>query len=557
MSARTPQTSKIEKPTARDLDKVTIDLEFGEVDAWPSRSGFTLPAPKTALARAMDIAPAVEPVKGAPSQAANEPRVKLGDTSVREPTWREANAQIKEEARQVKQRDRAKGRGEGAGRKVLDAAIKRHPGDPKKQSAYFLENFVIRSGTGRNRNVSHNTQTAYGDCMAGAINDLQSQRAAISNLSELGRAHIIVLVKYWIRLHHSGSTIENKISVLRRFMCFWGKEGVIPRGQELKDILNKNGIEVDHWRRMVAVESLAWENKGVDVNAVVEQVKAICPITAMQLEVQSAFGLRMAESLHLEPRSSDMGNVLRLIHGTKGGLPRDVPFEQDMGISAWQRDVLERAKLMANANRKNQLTRDGYTLQQNIDHFYYVLKKVGITRKNLGVTAHGLRHGHAARWYTQETGLPTPVSGNMPAVITPEMREADKRGRAKVSRVEGHFRPSVAGAYVGSLPAMEKGRKKQVALWIDRTEGNDSFVQALKDAGIADAWLGGRFAAGKEVDPDEKLRLIVRKKDGKALTAVQRADLNAALTPLLSRAVDLSDHIQAGEPDDALALFLG
>lgn len=473
----------------------------------------------------------------------------------RELTAREVNRQYSEENKKAKQRDRAKGRGEGSGRRVLDAAQRRHPGDPKRQSAYFLENFVIKAGTGRSRPVSDKTRSAYGDYLAGAINDLRSQRAAISNLGEFGRTHLIILVRYWIKCGHSGSTIENKTSVLRRLMCFWGKEGVIPRGQELKTILDQNGMEVSQWRRMVSVESLAWSDKGVDFNFAIEQVKKLCPITAMQLEVQSAFGLRMAESLHLEPRGSDFGDMLRVIHGTKGGLPRDVPFD-DGPSRASQRDVLERAKLMAVQNRKGQLTRDGYELEKNRRHFYHVLEQAGITRKGLGVTAHGLRHEYAARYYTRVSGLPTPVSGSMDGVVTDEIRQADLQARRTVSRALGHFRDDVTKAYVGSLPMMEKDRKKNVKYWIDKTEGNAGFVQALKDAGVAEAWLGGRFAQGRKVEPDEKLRLILRKHDNEAFSAEQLGALITAISSLISRAVDLSIHLLAGEPDDALALIL-
>jgi len=127
--------------------------------------------------------------------------------------------------------------------------------------------------------------------------------------------------------------------VLRRFLCFWGKAGVIPKGQTLKTLLNQEGMEVDQWRKMVSVESLAWSDKGVDLDATLKQVKNACPITAMQLEVQAAFGLRMAESLHLDPRAADYGDMLRIVHGTKGGLPRDIPFDEEHGTRAWQRDA--------------------------------------------------------------------------------------------------------------------------------------------------------------------------------------------------------------------------
>lgn len=545
MSAKPAKASKKEPLTARDLDHATKDLDFGDVAAWPERTGSPMPAIKPVASAAR---------KSIDTAAANEPNALLGPAA-RELTAKEANQLIREEAKAQKENDRVKARGEGAGVRVLQDAQKRHPNDPKKQVAYFMENFVIKSGTGRPRPVSEGTRTSYSEGLIGAINDLRVERAAISNLGELGRSHLIILTKCWVKAGQSGATIENKISVLRRFLCFWGKAGVIPKGQTLKTLLNQEGMEVDQWRKMVSVESLAWSDKGVDLDATLKQVKNACPITAMQLEVQAAFGLRMAESLHLDPRAADYGDMLRIVHGTKGGLPRDIPFDEEHGTRAWQRDVLERAKLVAAKNRKGQLTRDGYTLKQNKRHFYYVLENAGITRKALGVTAHGLRHEYAARFYTQVSGMPTPVSGSITGAITDQVRNNDLQARRTVSHALGHFRPDVTKAYIGSLPLMEKGRKKLIKDWLDRTEGNATFVQALKDADVAEAWLGGRFAQGWKVEPQEKLRLIVRKGNG-GFTPEQLAALIAAISPQFTRAVDLSVHLLPGEPDDALAIFL-
>lgn len=449
----------------------------------------------------------------------------------------------------------ARHRGAGAGVNVLQRVQKAHPGDPKKQLAAFMRDFVIKSGTGRMRPVSAITSTRYVDNLMKVIDDLRAERAAIKNLSELGKPHVLRLVGAWVRDGQSEGTIQNKVTYLRRFLTFAGKENLVPRGVRFKDWLIENGVQPPEPRSIVARTSKAWDQNDVDVYEIVKKVEGYCQFTAIQLEMQVAFGLRMKESLQIIPKADDHGTMLSINRGTKGGLPRDVRFDEDEGVAAWQRDVLERAKVLSSQNRKGTLSIQGKTLQQSIDHFYYVLRKFNISRKGLGVTAHGLRHQFAARRYQQIAGFGAPVTAHAPdnnSIVA----EVDLAARTELSRELGHFRPSITQAYTGSFQMKSKEADKRTWGWIKQTEGDPRFRQVMAEAGIVRAWLGGNFASGVEVGPYEKLRLFLAPAAGVTLDADQRFVLKNALNAIYRRGVDFSMHYEAGDPEECVELHL-
>jgi integrase len=448
-------------------------------------------------------------------------------------------------------------RGDGAGLAVLARVKRRHPTNPKAQVTMFFDEFVLKAGTGRDRPVSERTRSSYVENLIGMLDELRECSAVVRNLDELGSKHALHLMRLWKLKAFSAGTIEWKLSILRRFLTFIGKGHLIPTGVRLHKWLLENGIEPPPARATVATVSLAWEEKGVDLEQILPKVELLCPMTAIHLEIQAAFGLRMRESLQLDPRAADYGDVLRVVHGTKGGLPRDVPFDSDPAMRQWQRDVLERAKLMAAKNPKGLLARPGYSLEQNIRHFYHVAERVGITKAGLGVTAHGLRHQYAARRYKEISGLDVPVSAAAPLHITEEVREADLAARTAVSRELGHFRPTVTQAYVGSLSMLERQRGARIRQWVQLTEGNPEFCKALAAAGVSQAWLVGNFAAGAEVAPAEKLRLVVATAQRSPLQEQVRVELRCKLNQIVQRDVALYEYLGQSNPeDDALELKL-
>lgn len=196
---------------------------------------------------------------------------------------------------------------------------------------------------------------------------------------------------------------------------------------------------------------------------------------------------------------------------------------------------------------------------QSKSHFYYMVRKHGIRKDGLGVTAHGLRHQFAARRYRQITGHDTPVSGAAPVEINKEVKAVDLKANLEVSVQLGHFRPSIARAYVGSLSMAERLRAKRIKTTLERTEGNDAFVQALKGARITRAWLGGAMASGGYVPAHQPLTLFVSTQCSDPTSAEVMLLLMAELTAICGQEVYLTEFLDPSgqlEPADAIELNL-
>jgi hypothetical protein len=69
-------------------------------------------------------------------------------------------------------------------------------------------------------------------------------------------------------------------------------------------------------------EDRSWEDKGVDVEAKLQQIEEKDPAVHIQLLLAHAFGLRTEEAILLQPHGADRGDVLFLTRGTEGGRKR-------------------------------------------------------------------------------------------------------------------------------------------------------------------------------------------------------------------------------------------
>jgi hypothetical protein len=92
--------------------------------------------------------------------------------------------------------------------------------------------------------------------------------------------------------------------------------------------------------------------------------------------------------------------------------------------------------------------RPGFTSLQNQARFYYVIRKFGISKAELGVVSHGLRHQYANDHFEADAGGPSPVRGGTACP------HGNKPARKRVSRVLGHNRERASTAYLGSSVAM-------------------------------------------------------------------------------------------------------
>ncbi len=263
--------------------------------------------------------------------------------------------------------------------------------------------------------------------------DLRRMGFKFKTVRALRGKHIEALVQSWEEAGLSASTMQLNLSTFRTFAHWIDKPGMVGR---VEDYVSSPELA----RRSYAAKSpKGWTDQGVDVSKKIARVRALSPRVADSLLLQLHFGLRAKESLLLQPHVADQGHTLIISHGTKGGRDRFIPIK-----TAEQRALLDRIKGYVNKTESLVPPRSSYKAYRN--HYYYVLAKNGISRKD-GVTSHGLRHEYLNNLYKQTTGHETPVNGGRLSRID---RELDSLGRQLVSEHAGHSRESISAAYIGS-----------------------------------------------------------------------------------------------------------
>ncbi len=226
--------------------------------------------------------------------------------------------------------------------------------------------------------------------------------------------HVKPLVAYWLEQQLSPGTIRQYFSYLRTF-CEW-----IGKGRMVHEVEQFVDDPARVKRVYAAKEDRSWRSHGVDAAEKIAEMEAICPYAGCQAELKVAYALRPKETFMIRPHEAERDGHLMVTteedperyaeltqlevkRGTKGGRVRWVPI-----------DTPE--------------------------------EKVGLTRKQLGVTPYGARHQYAGDRYEQCAGEPPPVRGGKPID-----RELDKAARLQVARDLGHSRESITGAYLGGV----------------------------------------------------------------------------------------------------------
>lgn len=399
-------------------------------------------------------------------------------------------------------------RGEGAHRALFAAACARHPGNPQAQFATYLAGAVMPAATGRRREVSDKTRTDYGDTLKALPALLRALRRPLQNASELGRAHVLALLRHWEQQGHAEGTIQWRLSLLRRFFTLVGRPQVLPAGAAWHAIVHAQGIRAGTLgRRQVATVPKGWRDRGVEPLALIESIRLQHPVVASQLDLCLWFGLRKNEALQIRPQEADCGTHLNVVEGTKGGKPRSVAFSSDPVKAQQQRAVLERARQLAARHPRGILAIAGMRLQQSRSHVNYVLRKFAITRKGLGVTQHGLRHQFGCDLFTELTGLPAPVLASAPAAAYCDDAAGLLAARRTLSRQMGHERPSITAAYIGSVPQAQADAQERLRGWRAAMAG---LRTALDELQVLQAWIVGNRGLGLAQAGGEPLQLALR-----------------------------------------------
>lgn len=229
--------------------------------------------------------------------------------------------------------------------------------------------------------------------------ELRKGGFAIQTPWNLSEKHIRYLVNFWVNEKKlSPGTVENKLTYWRTLATWMRKHQLVGT---MDDYIERPS---EYRRYYTAEQDKSWEAARINVDEVIARLCKRDRWVAMQVELQAAFGLRTRESMLLRPlKCLGASGQLHVSDGTKRRRPRVVPID-----SEWQYDVLIRAARLANP-RTGWMIPDPWSLEEWNAHFYYVLRKEGVTRRGQGVTADGLRHGYVQKMYEEVTGEPAPI----------------------------------------------------------------------------------------------------------------------------------------------------
>ena len=250
---------------------------------------------------------------------------------------------------------------------------------------------------------------------------------------------------------HSTPYIEQQLSFLRVYADTWiGKPGMV---HPLADYVDD---PARFKRSYAAKEDRSWEGNRSIHQRSSKRLRPLISRVAAQLALQLAFGLRRkeavmfmphiavvpAESVPTSQHASDRYAVfLRVQRGTKGGRLRFVAIRNDD-----QRKALDLALQFA-PRPSSHLGHPGLSLKQSLKRFDNVMQKAGITKRQLGVTAHGLRHQFAHEFHVELTGVQAPVRGG-DVCADPE---ALKVALLEIACQLGHNRPQISAPTSGPL----------------------------------------------------------------------------------------------------------
>jgi integrase len=287
----------------------------------------------------------------------------------------------------------------------------------------------------KDKKVGQGSQDKRRTVIKGFFSDLFYLGYRIESIYNLKEKHLMAVFHFLEEQGQSPATIQNKISIMRVFCVWIGKVGMV--GDSVIYVKDKSSVR----RSMVVKEDKSWAGKGVDVLAKLAEVTNADETIALVLELCWAFGLRVQEALKLRPGVSHVGEFVWVLEGTKGERPRVIPVE-----NAIQRNVLAKSKAIVD-KKTGFFGKRGKTFKQKHTRFYTVMVACGITLRDDGITAHGLRYQYMHESFKLLMGIEPPIrGGDINQVAKYKYHEASQQLMERA----GHTRVSIGASYYGS-----------------------------------------------------------------------------------------------------------
>jgi integrase len=290
---------------------------------------------------------------------------------------------------------------------------------------------------------SERTITTAVDVLCEACDRIWRLGYRIECVSQIREVHIKAVVRdHWANGCSPGH-LAHIMTQLHKLDDWLGKPGLTRRKEDYLPEVNPIEFRV----KQIATKSKSWTHNGIDVEAKIREADELDTRFGLMIRLELAFGLRRCEVLQIRPWGDDRGDRLNIRTGiAKGGRPRDIDI-----VTGEQRKILDYVKSRIKKseflgwNDGNQ-TGQGI-LDRNERRYNRYMSTIGITRKDSGVTGHGLRAQYAENSALLMGLLPATLGGTVGQMPKEEVDEI----RLKVSEHLGHSRTSVTGSYYGTL----------------------------------------------------------------------------------------------------------
>ncbi|MFC7518318.1 hypothetical protein ACFQUU_25220 [Herbaspirillum sp. GCM10030257] len=310
-----------------------------------------------------------------------------------------------------------------------------------KKELYAVTANMKRENGGTPSHATIEATRKAGCCYIRTAHDLGYK---VEKLANFRHTHIVAAVRHrFFKLKRAPVTLTNDLSRLKAIAKLIGKPNLI---LSLRDYLP----EVDPADLVVttaADESKGWTANGVDIAAWIDKADRKDRMLGLMLRFALGFGMRGRELLHCRPSHADHGTYLRVFEGeAKGGKSRNIAVETDL-----QRNLLDFGKSQVGKNDHFGWEYDSRgkpsNLKKNLKRYHNTLNRMGITKKKLGVTPHGLRAQYAESAALRQCFIPATLGGKSSHLSAEDL----KFSRTKVSLSLGHNRDDITRAYYGRL----------------------------------------------------------------------------------------------------------
>lgn len=353
--------------------------------------------------------------------------------------------------------------------------------DLKLRGLIETANSVVRAHAGlrvNGKTASNRTQEYAEQVIGETCRRLHRLGYYLQDISGLSEKHIQAVVESWHREGKTPKTMQNQYSRLKIFCTWLGKPGIIDRsGVGVAAYLP--GVEPETLKvKTYAEASKSWSGNGVDLVDIIKRAKLVDKRLGAMLLLGVAFGLRKKEMLRIQPWRADAATELKIDGAVaKNGRARNIPIDMTTPYGNLQRWCLDQAK--GECGKYQTLGWPGLSIKQAENRYYHYLKRLGITKVDMGISGHGLRAEYAENMALIQGLTPPSLGGSVNQMPYSERKEitngiSNNLGHDKEHTISAYFstfRPVAKtdgiGGQVGPIIPLDLTKEIFISIWVN------------------------------------------------------------------------------------------